>query len=136
MLNSLYEKEKAEHSNAVVISIYAYADKEHEEEGMGRWLAWLMTNDGLEKQPTIQYDDKQIDGLSIKPKVKFGQTEENRKLIYQEIIRAEDDYPDDDKAQNRERNYIAVSLHLTRKQLDAIADEGEQKKWVMPKPNN
>ena len=46
LLNALYEKEKAEHSDAAVISIYAYADKEHEEEGMGRWLAWLMTNNG------------------------------------------------------------------------------------------
>lgn len=134
LLNSLYEKEKADHSDAAVISIYAYADRDYEEEGLGRWLAWLMTNDGLEKAPTIQYHDQQIVALSRVPEVRFGQTEDNRKLIYKEIYGIKDDYPSDTKAQDREMKYTADSLHLTRKQLDAIYVEGGQKEWAMPPP--
>ena len=132
LLDSLYEREKAEHSNAVVISIYAYADKAHQEEGMGRWLAWLMTNDGLEKAPTIQYDDKQISGLNREETVRFGKTEEDRKEIYKKYMAVGDNYPSDGNAQERELNRMVKTLHLTRKQLDAIGEEGEQKKWVMP----
>jgi hypothetical protein len=134
LLNSLYEKEKEDHSNAATICIYAYSDRDYEEEGLGRWLAWLMTNDGIDKLPTIQFHDEQLAELSIVPEVRFGQTEDNRKLIYKDIYSIKDDYPSDIKAQNREMKYTANSLHLTRKQLDAIYIEGGQKDWAMPIP--
>lgn len=162
LLNDLYSQAQAkkfrQHNQAVVIDIKAFMSRQHAESGMGQWIGW-MSKLGGQSQPYLSFDDRQINQLEKGSGDKFGLTENKRKEVWQDAVRAEDrvnteaeqKYPEPspqnrtaymeafekrDKLTkqliNKYHNELAKKHGLTRKQLDEIRDEGLRKSWPFP----
>lgn len=135
LLNDLYSQAQskgfAQHDEATVIDIKAYVSKEHAESGQGQWIGWI-SKSGDASQPSMTFDDRQIDELGNEDEEKFGMSEEKRKEIWQEIIRVEDRANHDDQLIEQSRNELANQYGIARGQLDEIADEGLKKSWPFP----
>jgi hypothetical protein len=162
LLNDLYSQAQSkkfqQHNQATVIDIKTYMSRQHAESGMGQWVGWI-NKSGNQSQPSLSFDDRQINQLGKKTEEKLGLPEDKRKEIWQEAVRAEDrangeaeqKYPEP-TAQNRAaymaafkkreklakeliakyQNELAKKYGLTRKQLEEIKDEGLQKSWPLP----
>lgn len=161
-LNDLYSQAQSrkfkQHAAATVIDIKAYMSREHAESGMGQWVGW-MSKAGGQSQPSLALDERQINQLGKKGEEKFGLSEDKRKAIWQEAVRAEDrankeaeqKYPEP-SPQNRDafmaafekreklrkqltnkyRDELAKKYNITREQLTEITCEGSQKSWPFP----
>lgn len=163
LLNDLYSQAKSkkfqQHNQATVIDIKAFMSKQHAESGMAQWIGW-MHKPGNESQPSLIFDDRQIDQLGKKPEKKMGLSENKRKEIWQEGVRGEDranreaklKYPEpspqnriaymeafqkrcdlEKQLKSRYRKERTVKYGLTLKQLDEINDEASHKSWAFPK---
>jgi hypothetical protein len=71
------------------IDIYAFSSKERAESGMGQWIAMLLKN-VPDEEPKISMNDRQLAHLNVVSEEKFGLSEEKRKEIWAEIVKAED----------------------------------------------
>lgn len=80
------------HSSPTNIGVYLYISKEHYNSGMGQWIAMVYNRVDKENPEVIYSMDfqGQLENLSAKPKIIFGLSEEKRKKIWEESIRAED----------------------------------------------
>jgi hypothetical protein len=71
------------------IDIYAFTSKERAESGMAQWIGMLLKN-VPDEEPEIRMNDRQFAHLKAAPEEKFGLSEEKRKEIWDEIVKAED----------------------------------------------
>lgn len=162
LLKDLYVQAQSKkfkgHIQPTVISIKAYMSMQQAESGMGQWIGWISKSGG-QIQPSLSFDDRQINQLGKKAEEKLGLSEDKRKEIWEEIVRAEDSankdaeqkYPElnaqnsavyMDAFQKKEKlakqlmdkyhNQVAKKYGLTRKQLNEIGNEGLQKSWPFP----
>lgn len=162
LLNDLYSQGLAkrfkQHDQATVIDIKAYMSKEHAESGMGQWVGWINKSGGR-NQPSLSFDDRQINQLGKKAEEKFGLAEDKRKEIWKEAVLVEDranreaeqEHPEpkpyskeaymaayekreklSDELMNKYRNQLAKKYGLSRKELDEIRHEGLEKSWPLP----
>jgi len=76
------------HKTPTVIAIWAFQSLEHAESGMGQWIAML--NKSPDSPLNIRIDDRQLKDLHSLPAIKFRLSENKRKAIWKELIRAED----------------------------------------------
>jgi len=162
LLKDLYGQAQSKkfkgHNQPTVIDIKAYMSRQHAESGMGQWIGWISKSGG-QAHPSLSFDDRQINQLGKKAEEKLGLSEDKRKEIWKEIVRAEDSankdaeqkYPEPnpqngaaymDAFQEKEKlakqlmgkyhDQVAKKYGLTRKQLDEIGNEGLQKSWPFP----
>jgi hypothetical protein len=162
LLNDLYSQAQSkkfkQHNQATVIDIKAYVSRQHAESGMGQWIGWMSKSRG-QSQPSLSFDDQQINQLGKKTEEKLGLREDKRKEIWHEAVRAEDrakreaelKYPEPNpqnraaymeafqkrdklskQLMNQYRDELAKKYCLTRKQFDEIGKEGLQKSWPFP----
>ena len=94
LLNDLYAKTRVRsgfkyHDHPTNIFINAYISKEHAESGMGQWVAMLAKSYD-DKEPEISINEQQLKQLKARPEEKFGLPEEKSRLIFAEIVKAED----------------------------------------------
>jgi hypothetical protein len=71
------------------IFIYAYPSREHAASGMGQWLGMVERVGDQDAAHLTVADDRLASNL-LPREVKFGITEEDRRSIFQEIVRSED----------------------------------------------
>lgn len=94
LLDHLYTSTKKRrgfkyHDSPTSIYIYVFTSKERAESGRGQWIAMLQKG-YHDVKPEISIKTWQIAQLSAKPEEKFGLSEDARKQIYSEIVKAED----------------------------------------------
>ncbi len=77
------------HYHPTHVFMYAYSDRERAKSGMGSWVA-MLSKVGEGERPHINVNEKLLAVLKRKPVVKFGLTEEQRKGIFKDVVRAED----------------------------------------------
>ena len=93
LLNELYSKTADRsgfkyHSHPTHVGIYAYTSKEYAQAGLGQWIA-MLTKIGENGKPEISINERQINQLGAKPEEKFGLSEDKRRQIWDELIKAE-----------------------------------------------
>jgi len=93
LLNELYSKTQDRtgfkyHNRPTHIGIYAYTSKEYAQAGLGQWIAMLLKI-GENVKPEITINERQISQLGAKPEAKFGLSEDKRRQIWDELIKAE-----------------------------------------------
>jgi len=92
LLDELYSKVAARtgfryHSRPNSIFVYAYASNEHA--ASGPFMGAIMKS-ASETQPSVMIDEQQIAEWGKPPETKFGLSEDQRRRIWTETIRAED----------------------------------------------
>jgi len=98
LLNKIYSSIKERkgfkyHNSPTNIYIYAFTSKERAESDMGQWIAMLQSDSDV--KPVISTNEWQITQIGVKPDKKLGLSEAKRKLIWNEIVKAEDRAYDD-----------------------------------------
>jgi hypothetical protein len=92
LLNKLYSKTMKRkfkyHLAPTNVYIYAYVSKDHYESG-SQWIA-MLDKSYDETAPNIRINESQLLQINAKPEEKFGLSEEKRKEIFKEIVKAED----------------------------------------------
>ncbi len=146
------------HNSPTNIYIYLFTSKERADSDM-QWIG-MLAKSPMYDVPDIRINERQIAQLGKKPEVKFGLTEDKRKQIWKEMVKAEDRawaeadkrYPPkvehskavfmeqlgkhsdlNDKLTDKYYDEIARKYGLTREQLNDIAVEGGTKDWPLPK---
>jgi hypothetical protein len=71
------------------IYIYAFISRKYYESGMGQWIAMLEKNQAS-TESKILINSNQLGGLNVKSEEKFGLSVQQRKAIWDELIKAED----------------------------------------------
>jgi ribosomal protein S10 len=71
------------------IFIYAYPSREHAASGMGQWLG-MIDRVGEQDVAHLTVSEERLAVHATPPQARFGLTEEKRKLVFQEIVEAED----------------------------------------------
>lgn len=94
VLEEVYQKTSTEtgfkyHAVPSHIFIYAYPSREHAASGMGQWLG-MIDRVGDQDVSHLTVSDERLAGNATPAETKFGLTEEKRKLVFQEIVQAED----------------------------------------------
>lgn len=150
------------HDYPTNIYIYAYTNQERANSEMGQWLAMLAKSSG-DIQPTFKFNDREYKSLNNSQENRFGLSESKRKLIWREIILAEDrarqeaetlypltveyiqNNPNGGESQLKKqsemlnilsqkyKNEIAKKYSITINQLKHISVEGLEKDWTYPK---
>jgi len=161
LLNHLYDKTIKRsgfkyHNNPTNIYIYVYTSKEKAESGMGQWVG-MISKSYDDNKPKINIKEKQVNTLTEEPNNRWGLTQEQRKEIWDKIIRLEDKaqkeadkkYPldkpgitQDDVRKNTDlmrelkkkyENELAKECGVKRTVIDSIGLEGLKKNWAFPK---
>lgn len=161
LLNHLYDNTKQRsgfeyHKNPTSIYIYSYTSSEKAESGMAQWIG-MISKSHSELEPKVKINETQFNALTETKENKWGLTHEQRKDIWNKIIRAEDralkeagkKHPLDKpgltiedmakrgalmgKLNKKYENDILTEYGLERVTLDSISIEGLVNGWAFPK---
>ena len=140
LIQKLYSEALTEQKNKYQeepdrVYVYIYPSKESSEAGTGAWV--IMLEKGPEDaEPKVQINGERLRQLGQPAVSRFGLSEEERKRVFQEIVRAEDgaysDHGQDENKEEKEKSRIAKKWGLTPEQLGEIATEGLAKGWRLP----
>jgi hypothetical protein len=134
------------HNPATNIFIYVYGTKEQAQAGQGLWIGMLAKTPFEKTEPRVQISDERLAALNRPPEARLGLSEPQRRVVFREIIAAEDRgtreatarVPDSQvmrqtelerELQSKYKADVARRHKLTNNQLREIAIEGISKGW-------
>jgi hypothetical protein len=114
------------HTHPTALSVRAFASSDHQLAGL--WVG-LLSESSIGRQ--VQIDQRQINAETASPEDRHGLSEDQRRQVYQQIVRIEDRGLRGDALTAAKRE-LADQHGISIDQLTEIADEGLRKSWPLP----
>ncbi len=148
------ERDFRYHSRPTNVFIYCYVSREHFESGMGQWVG-MLSHTPSANTPSITIRTDRLAAAVTDHEVIDGLDENTRKLIWSELVQAEDrareiadqrrpikiGATEHDILANAElaaqlrkeyKNEVCKKFHITEEQAKRVTTEGLRKNWPFP----